>query len=103
MNKHYVLATGASDDLKAITRHTNKRWGEAQCRAYIGQLEKAAKAVAKGEGAFKDLSSLHPLLRMARRGRHYIFCLPRPNALPVILAIVHERMDIMAHLRSRLE
>jgi toxin ParE1/3/4 len=103
VNKHYVLAKGASDDLKAITRHTNEQWGGAQCRTYIGQLEKAAMALAKAESAFKDLSSLHPHLRMARCGRHYIFCLPRPNALPVILAILHERMDIMARLRNRLE
>jgi plasmid stabilization system protein ParE len=39
---------------------------------------------------------------MARRGRHYIFCLHRPIALPVIPAIFHERMDIMARLMNRL-
>lgn len=102
MNRNYVLAKGASTDLKDIIRHTNEQWGQAQCLTYIGQLEKAAVAIAKGEGTFKDLSAVHPQMRMARCGRHYIFCLPRPNALPVILAIFHERMDIMARLRSRL-
>ena len=102
MAKHYVLAKGAAADLQDIVRHTNEKWGKAQCLTYIGQLEKAAVAVAKGEGSFKDLSAIHPQLRMARCGRHYIFCLPRSNALPVILAILHERMDVMARLGSRL-
>ncbi len=102
MNRHYILAKGASNDLQDIIRHTNEEWGEAQCLTYVGQLEKTAMAVAKGEGSFKDLSAIHPQLRMARCGRQYIFCLPRPNGLPVILAIFHERMDIMARLRSRL-
>ena len=102
MAKHYVLTKGASADLKDIIRHTNEQWGKAQCLAYIDQLEKAAVAIAKGEGPFKDLHAIHPALRMVRCGRHYIFCLPRPNGLPVILAILHERMDIMARLKIRL-
>ncbi len=60
MSEHYVLAKGAAADLKDIIRHTNEQWGEAQCRTYISQLEKAAVALAKGQGVFKDLSSLHP-------------------------------------------
>ncbi len=102
MCTHYVLAKGDVADLVEITRHTKAQWGEAQCRSYIRQLEKAATALAKADGVFKDLSSLHPQLRMARCGRHYIFCLPRAGALPVILAILHERMDITARLRNRL-
>ncbi len=102
MNAHYLLARSATGDLKDIIRHTNELWGEAQCMTYIRQLEKAAIALAKGEGSFKDLSAIHPSLRMVRSGRHYIFCLSRPNALPVILAIFHERMDVMARLRRRL-
>lgn len=102
MNKHYVLTKGAVADLKEIIRYTNDHWGVAQCQIYIDQLEKAAETLAKGEGLFKYLSFIHPKLRMARCERHYIFCLPRKHALPVILAIFHERMDMMARLKSRL-
>jgi plasmid stabilization system protein ParE len=101
--RDYVLAKGAAEDLRNIIRYTNERWGEAQCLAYVRQLEDAAASVARGQGFFKDFSVLHPGLRMARCGRHYIFCLPRSDALPIILAILHERMDIMARLKSRLE
>jgi plasmid stabilization system protein ParE len=97
-----VLAKGAAADLQEITRYTSEQWGEVKSLTYIRQREKPAVAVAKGEGAFTHLASVHPQLRMARSGRHYIFCLPRSNALPVLLAILHERMGIMARLRSRL-
>lgn len=102
MSRDYILTRGAASDLSEIIRHTNEQWGETQCMTYIGQLEKTAIAVAKGEGAFKDLSAIHPQLRMARCGKHYIFCLPRQNDLSIILAVFHERMDIMERLRSRL-
>ena len=103
MSKNYVLVKGASRDLEDIIRHTLEQWGEAQCRQYVEQLEIATAALARGEGLFKDLSSMVPSLRMAKSGRHFIFCLPRPDALPLILAILHERMDIMARLKSRLD
>ena len=102
MSKSYVVAKGAAADLKEIMRYTTEQWGAARCRTYIGQLERAAEAVAKGEGAFKDMGVLYPQLRMVLCGKHYIFCLPQPNTLPVILAILHERMDIMVRLKSRL-
>lgn len=97
-----MLAKGASGDLKGIARDTHRTWGEAQCLTYIRQLEDAASAVARGEGLFRDLSAVHPQLRMAKSGRHYIFCLPRADAVPVILAILHDRMDIITRLKSRL-
>jgi plasmid stabilization system protein ParE len=70
--------------------------------AYIEQIEAATVATAKGEGVFKDVSAVHPQFRMARCARHHIFCVERPHALPIILAILHERMDVMAWLTSRL-
>ncbi len=102
MTRSYVVTKGAAADLEEIARYTAEQWGEEQCRVYICQLDKAAEAVAKGEGVFKDMSPLHPKLRMALCGRHYVFCLPQPGAPAVILAILHERMDIIARLKRRL-
>ena len=102
MSKPYLLVKGASADLEDIIRFTNEQWGEAQCRAYVDQLERAAIALARSEGVFKELPGINPMLRMTKSGRHVIFCLPRPGALPLILAILHERMDIMARLQNRL-
>ena len=44
----------------------------------------------------------HPGLRMCRREHHYIFGLPRPDAPTLIIAILHERMDLIARAAGRL-
>ena len=102
MSRSYVVTRGAAADLAEIARYTAEQWGETQCRAYIADLENAAEAVARGEGVFKDMSALHPQLRVALCGRHYLFCLPRAGAPAVILAVLHERMDLIARLKDRL-
>lgn len=103
MSRPYVLTRGAAADLREITRYTAKTWGESQCRAYIEQIDQAAHAVATGQGVFKDLSSIHPGLRMRMAGRHCLFCLPQADGPALILAILHERMDIIARLKNRLD
>lgn len=102
MKRSYVVSRAASADLREITKYTLKAWGEAQCRTYIAALERSAEAVAKGEGIFKDMSWLIPDLRMVTSGRHYIFCIPRAGKPALILAILHDQMDLMERLKERL-
>lgn len=102
MTRPYVLTKGAAADIREITRYTVEKWGDQRCRAYIDQIEQAASEVATGQGVFKDLSSLLPGLRIKAAGRHYIFCLPQASSPALILAVLHERMDIIARLKNRL-
>ncbi len=103
MTRPYILSGDAEDDLHGIIEYTAKQWGAAQCRAYTSALEIKATEVALGQGTFKDMSSIMPGLRMATSGKHYIFCLPRQGQPALILAILHERMDLMARLQNRLK
>ncbi len=50
MTRSYFVAKGAAAELEEIARYTAKQWGEEQCRVYVGQLDQAAEAVARGEG-----------------------------------------------------
>lgn len=102
MTRPYVLTKGAEADLHDITHYTIAQWGVEQCRTYIAALEGKAEAVARGQGIFKDMSFLIPGLRVATSGKHYIFCVPQTNGPSIILAILHERMDMLARLKSRL-
>jgi len=102
MTRPYVLTRGAAADLRGIVRYTVEQWGEVQCKAYIAQLEDAGCELAKGQGPYKELDELHPGLRVRLVGRHYLFCLPRTGEPALILAILHERMDIMTRLKNRL-
>ncbi|MCK9510769.1 MAG: type II toxin-antitoxin system RelE/ParE family toxin [Pigmentiphaga sp.] len=102
MTRPYVLTRGAAADLRGIVRYTIEQWGEAQCKIYIAQLEAAGCELAKGQGPYKKLDDLQPGLRVRLAGRHYLFCLPRTGEPALLLAILHERMDIMTRLKSRL-
>ena len=102
MIRTHVYAPAAAADLREIARYTTKQWGVAQARSYIKQIDDAAAAVASGQGVFRTPSELQPGLLVATSGKHYIFCLPRQGQPALILAVLHERMDLIARLRDRL-
>ncbi|SCM71173.1 Toxin ParE [uncultured Pleomorphomonas sp.] len=99
---NYVLTDDAEADLRGIVRYTRKEWGAAQVRTYVAKLKAGIACVAAGQGVFKELDALYPALRMACCEHHYIFCLPRENAPALIVAIFHERMNLMVRLADRL-
>lgn len=99
----YVLTVEAEADMRKIIRYTRKQWSDAQVRRYVGKLERGIANLAAGRGTFKDMSALFPMLRMALCEHHYVFCLPRESAPALVVAIFHERMDLMARLADRLK
>jgi plasmid stabilization system protein ParE len=98
----YVLTAAAEADLRSIIRYSRQQWGDAQTRRYIADLTEGIEQIARGQGRWKDMSSLHPGLRMARCQQHYLFCLPRNGEPTLIVAILRERMDLIARLSTRL-
>ncbi|MPS47823.1 type II toxin-antitoxin system RelE/ParE family toxin [Methylobacillus sp.] len=99
----YVLTAAAESDLRGIVRYTRKQWGDAQVRHYIATLEQGIVSLADGKGVFKDMGAIFPGLRMGLYEHHYVFCLPREGAPALIVAIFHERMDLMTRLADRLK
>jgi plasmid stabilization system protein ParE len=102
LTKRYVLTEAAEADLRGVIRYTMQRWGEQQVRRYVADLERGIARLAEGEGTFRELGALYSALRVAHCAHHYVFCLPRENAPALIVAIFHERMDLMARLADRL-
>ncbi|EDF6616196.1 type II toxin-antitoxin system RelE/ParE family toxin [Salmonella enterica subsp. enterica serovar Newport] len=49
------------------------------------------------------MGAIFPALRMGRYEHHYVFCLPREDGPALIVAIFHERMDLMVRLADRLK
>jgi plasmid stabilization system protein ParE len=99
----YLLSDDAEADVRAILGHTRKQWGNAQMRGYHAKLKQGMDRLARGQGVFKDLSEIYPGLRMAHCEHHYLFCLLRNAAPAAIIAVFHERMDLMARLAGRLK
>ena len=103
MSRRYVLTRSAQADLQQVVRYTQREWGTAQCRAYIERLEAAATELALGQGRFRQRDDLLPGLRLRLEGHHYVFCLPQTEGPAVVLAILHERMDLITRLKERLD
>lgn len=99
---NYILTVAAEADLRGIIRHTRQQWGEAQVRRYVALLERSISRLAAGEGSYKSLDEIYPSLRVARCEHHYVFCLPRENTPALIVAIFHEKMELMVRLMDRL-
>jgi len=99
---NYLLKEAAEADLRDIIRYTRNQWGDAQARRYLANLKQGIARLAAGQGPFKNMSAIYPALRMAHCEHHCIFCLPRENAPAWIVAIFHERMDLMVRLAERL-
>ena len=103
MTASYVLTSAAEADLRDIIRYTRDEWGDAQTRSYVAKLTRGIERIAAGQAVSKDMAALYPGLRMVRCEHHYVFCLPRNDAPALVVAIFHERMDLMARLADRLE
>ena len=49
------------------------------------------------------MNDLYPNVRVMHCQHHYIFGLMREDAPMLIVAILHERMDVIARLQNRLK
>ena len=98
----YILTAAAEADLRGIIRYTRRQWGDVQVKRYVTLLERGIARLAVGEGGYKSLDEVYPSLRVARCEHHYVFCLPRENAPALIVAIFHEKMELMVRLMDRL-
>jgi toxin ParE1/3/4 len=102
LNRQFILTEAAEADLRSVIQYTRNRWGEVQTRKYVKTLERGMTRLAAGEGHFRTLDDIHRGLRVARCEHHFVFCLPRKNAPALIVAILHEQMDLIVRLTERL-
>lgn len=66
-------------------------------------LEQCMEKLATGTSSFRTLHTLSPHLRMVRCQHHSIFGLVRDHEPMLIVAVLHERMNLISRLRKRLE
>ncbi len=94
------LTPEADSDLEDIWRYTLGRWGAAQADRYIDQLADCFSAIGDGQVHTRELKGNAKGARLYRCQHHYICYLPFDP--PLIIAILHERMDLLARLKDRL-
>ena len=96
----YDLTLAAEEDLRGIWRYTFETWGFDQAETYFDQIEACCEAVGGRNERSKTLEGLPNGIRIHRCEHHYIVWLNEDR--PIIIAILHERMDFMRRLQDRL-
>lgn len=102
MRYHYDITKKADADLQEVIRYTIEQWGVKQARHYVSLLHNGCEALAKGEGSFKHLLDIDQDLYITHCEHHYILCVRRADKRPRIVTFFHERMDIIARIKTRL-
>ena len=98
----YETTQAALDDWRKIVEYTIENYGEAQTRKYMASLLKCIETTANGTGVYKDKKMGARKIRIKHCQKHYIFSLIRKDNSILVLAIFHEKMDLMTRLKKRL-
>ena len=99
----YTFTRSAQNDLRDIAIYTSKQWGRDQAFKYAGDLDQCFEAIAKGNIIEKPVSKNTPDIFYHRMQKHIIFYQKLENNDLIILAILHEKMDLMKRLQDRLK
>lgn len=98
--RNFELTLAAEEDLTGIWLYTHDTWGFDQAEKYYDQIVSCCEAVGSGKARSKPVKGLTDNINVHRCEQHYIFFLPSER--PIILAILHGRMDFVARLQERL-
>ena len=98
----YELGQDAADDLETIADYTISNWGAKQASRYSARLDSHFDAIANGKARSRHFLPHRPELLVSHIEHHFVFHLERKNDCPLIIAVFHEKMDLMARLRERL-
>lgn len=98
----YERIVAVDEDLRGIARYTVDTWGIEQADRYAAQLEKHFQGIAENTVHTRTFSKHRPELRYSRCQHPVVFHLDRKNKPPLVIAVLHERMDLMTRLKNRL-
>ena len=96
----YRFTETAREDLIAIWVYSYDTWGEAQADCYQADLHACCERVAFGHGYTKCVPGMADI-KFYHCRHHYLFFVPEDPV--VVIAVLHERMDLIRRLRERLE
>ena len=96
----YELTREADADLEDITRYTILEWGVEQARLYLDKLDQCFQKIGINKVVGRTFSNRMPEVFVTRCEHHFVFYLQPPTEKPVILAVLHERMDMVNRLKN---
>lgn len=99
----YRLTPPAQQDLKEIAHYTLEKWGGKQVLLYKDLLERRFHEIAHETAISRPFSEVYPDVLVNRCEHHYIFFVHPEGKKPSIIAILHERMNLVSRLKNRLD
>ena len=95
----FQLTDDAQEDLIGIWLYTFETWGEAQADDYQTRIHDCCQNLADGKTRTKTIAGIANV-NVGRCEHHFIFFTPSPDGM-IVLAVLHERMDMIKRLRDR--
>jgi toxin ParE1/3/4 len=100
----YQLSIDAESDLDDILQYTFDHFGVDQMIKYNAQLMQCFDEISKAKGLYKEFESNSTNIRFLHCQKHYVFAVKNKGEhFTIIIAIFHEKMDLMNRLRNRLQ
>ena len=94
----YDITKEATEDLYRIWEYTVDTWSEEQADAYYTLLVAGMNEVADGaKRIIKPFDEIYPGLKAYHVRHHMIFYIIQDNGRPLIIRILHEKMDYARH------
>ena len=81
----------AETDLFEIGSYTLQRWGAAQTRRYLDELETCCQRLADSPAVGRRCDDIRPGLRRMEQGSHVVFYRERKDGI-LVSRILHQRM-----------
>lgn len=103
MPPSYELTRDADADLTSIVQYTLETWGDQQTEIYVRKLEACFCKLGTPHVVQRRLSKAYEDLYVTPCGHHFIFYMLEVRDKPLVIAILHERMDLIRHIVSRLK
>lgn len=99
----YKIIPSAEKEIEHILDYTITNHGPDQMLKYRDQLISCIENIASETGFYKTLKRKNKVLRYLHCQKHYIYALVRKNKPVLVIALYHEKMDIIKRLDQRLK
>jgi toxin ParE1/3/4 len=91
------IRAAAREDLKAIGRYTQKKWGREQRNRYLSLIDESFRLLGGDPHIGRCCEEIRPGYWKHKVGRHVVFYRVYDTHLEIV-RILHERMDVIRHI-----
>lgn len=96
----FRVSNEARTDIVEIGRHTQREWGVEQRRLYLFGLEQKFIQLSESPKLSAERPEFEPPVRIHHHKKHLIVYVVENSGI-LIIRVLHESMDIPAHIPPR--